>query len=295
MGTKIKSHLPLLCFYVSCCLCFFAAENCTYDGYGGDFFFLPSGFFTYFVFMVSLVCVQLSFFFFFFCYFSVPLSGGRMRPVSHLCRSATSAAAFQVWRGKSRDMKAECVRMMVRGKEGEEEEERGESRVPHHPSLPPSQSSHFNPAIHPDSFSETCWLTALMQCRLFFSLLDHVPLQTWTFFAVQCTVHTVPQVFFLFCSFMITNQGAIRGIYFQIQGFLSLLLRFYTLYTSSVNSITDITRCRSMIYDCDATKKICLLHISSYHKWWLSRCGTDWVESPPKAKHHGTDITDAKL
>ena len=295
MGTKIKSHLPLLCFYVSCCLCFFAAENCTYDGYGGDFLFAPYVLLQTLVLIASQVLMQMTFFFFFFFFFFFSLFGRPFRAVFPFLRSAPSGAAFPGLRGESRDMKAECVRMMVRGKEGEEEEERGESRVPHHPSLPPSQSSHFNPAIHPDSFSETCWLTALMQCRLFFSLLDHVPLQTWTFFAVQCTVHTVPQVFFLFCSFMITNQGAIRGIYFQIQGFLSLLLRFYTLYTSSVNSITDITRCRSMIYDCDATKKICLLHISSYHKWWLSRCGTDWVESPPKAKHHGTDITDAKL
>lgn len=36
------------------------------------------------------------YFYFYFLLFPCSLSGGQMRPVSHLCRSATSAAAFPV-------------------------------------------------------------------------------------------------------------------------------------------------------------------------------------------------------
>lgn len=78
---------------------------------------------------------------------------------------------FPVLKEKSKDVKAKCVRMMVRGKEAEKREWAGcverESWVEGHPSLPPSSSSCFSPAIHPNSFSETCWLTAEMQYRLF--------------------------------------------------------------------------------------------------------------------------------
>ena len=137
-------------------LFFFAVENRTYDGYGVDFPFAPYVLLQTFSFnsfssvdaeFLSFFC----FFFFFFLLFPCSLSGGQMRPVSRLCRSATSAAAFPVWRGKSRDMKAECVRMMVRGKEGGgggREKERGEREQSPTPSVPPSilaqpfQSSH---------------------------------------------------------------------------------------------------------------------------------------------------------
>lgn len=71
-------------------------------------------------------------------------------------------------KGKSSDMNAECVRMRI--KREERRGETGESgwRVPHHPSLTRSRSSPFSPTIHPFSFSEMCWLTALMQGKPFF-------------------------------------------------------------------------------------------------------------------------------
>lgn len=80
----------------------------------------------------------------------------------------------------------------------------------------------------------------------------------------------------------------------QIQGFLSLLLRLYTLYTSSINSVTVITHCRCRIYDCDAAQKMLTSHFQLPRVVIVTlwdRLG----ESPSKAKHHGTDITDAKL
>ena len=160
MGTKIKSHLALLCFYscyVSCCLCFFLrwkivrmmATVLIFHSHHMSCFKLL-------VLIAPRVSMQSFFLFFvfssfFFLLFPCSLSGGQMRPVSRLCRSATSAAAFPVWRGKSRDMKAECVRMMVRGKEGGgggREKERGEREQSPTPSVPPSilaqpfQSSH---------------------------------------------------------------------------------------------------------------------------------------------------------
>lgn len=148
MGTKIKSHLALLCFYccyVSCCLCFSRWKIVRMMATVVIFFIrtiCPASNFSF----NSFSSVDADFYFyFFFLLFPCFLSGGQMRPVSHLCRSATSAAAFPVWRGKSRDMKAECVRVMVRGKEGEEEEERERGERAESHTIRPSL--HLSPAI----------------------------------------------------------------------------------------------------------------------------------------------------
>lgn len=103
-------------------------------------------------------------------------------------------------KGKSSDMNAECVRMRIKRKERRGETGESGWRVPHHPSLTRSRSSPFSPTIHPFSFSEMCWLTALMQGKLSLSLLDHVHLHTFVF---RCSVHTAhscmrfsPRLFF---------------------------------------------------------------------------------------------------
>lgn len=92
-------------------------------------------------------------------------------------------------KGKSSDMNAECVRMRIKRKERRGETGESGWRVPHHPSLTRSRSSPFSPTIHPFSFSEMCWLTALMQGKPFFKSFGPRPSAYFCFplFGAHCT------------------------------------------------------------------------------------------------------------
>lgn len=99
-----------------------------------------------------------------------------------ICHSSCPLASF---RGKVKTWRLNMSKMKKEKKTGRKKggrSEREKSRIIH-PS-PHLKSCRFNPVIHPFRFSQTCWLTALMQCKLFFKSFGKGP-SSYFFWAVQ--------------------------------------------------------------------------------------------------------------
>lgn len=104
-----------------------------------------------------------------------------------ICQSSCPLASL---RGKVKTWRLNVSKMKKEEKDREEkrgaEREREKSRIIH-PS-PHLKSCRFNPVIHPFRFSQTCWLTALMQCKLFFKSFGKGPSSYfWGLFSAHFT------------------------------------------------------------------------------------------------------------